>query len=72
MVVKVKCQEIKNKIKEQGFKSIRVAELIGVDKSTLWRKLENKAEFNLSELYVLSKILDTEMIELVEVEENAI
>ena len=63
----MKVNVLKAKIVEQGKKMENVSQYIGINRSTLSRKLNEKQEFTLSELTNLSKYLNLSNNEIINI-----
>jgi len=53
----VKTDAIIERVKQEGIKLRYIANTLGIQESTLWRKLRNETEFKLSEIVKISLIL---------------
>lgn len=53
----VKTDEIIERVKHEGIKLRYIANTLGIQEATLWRKLRNENEFKLSEIVKISLIL---------------
>lgn len=48
---------LKSKVRESGMTIVAIAEKSGIDRATLYNRLNNKGEFTASEIVGLSKVL---------------
>lgn len=58
--MKVNVQELDKVILQSGIKKSKIAEILGINKSTLSCKLSGKRAFKIAEIYVLCDILHIE------------
>ena len=60
--------KLKGKIVECGLTQEKVAELIGIDRSTFYRKLKNEGlEFSVGEMHSMCRALDLSGAEAIEI-----
>ncbi len=48
---------LKKRIEESGLKQIFIAEQLGIDRASLYNKLNGKSEFTMKEIVNLSRVL---------------
>lgn len=51
-------------IKTSGLKYNKIADCLGISRSTLYNKVQNKVEFSASEIYKLSSLLNIDIKDL--------
>lgn len=56
--------KIKRLIEKKGLKLMAVAKMLGISRTTLWWKLNNKSEFTRSEMQKLADILSCSISEV--------
>lgn len=56
-VTMVDTQYIENRIDSLGFDKNSISKKLGISRQSLWKKINNKVQFKVSEVYVLSDIL---------------
>jgi len=63
----VNVNKLRGKIVEKGFTVEKVADRMGKDKSTLYRKLQNPETITIGEANAISKILDLTLQESIDI-----
>lgn len=58
-------------IKESGIKYCKIAELLGIERTTLYKKIEGDRQITLQELEKLSEILGVSTEELVDEDDRS-
>lgn len=59
--------KLKSKIFERGFTVCNLADEIGINKSTFYRKLNNLEEFTVGQVFLIGKKLNLSADELIEI-----
>lgn len=55
---------LKAKIAEHGLRSYELAEIIGINKATLYKKMHGKGEFNRREMSEIRKALNLSAVDM--------
>lgn len=63
----VDVNKLRGKIVERGFSQQELAQSIGIDRSTFYRKMKNNGDFSIGEVAVIAKVMQLSNEEAIEI-----